>query len=193
MDFDIDLANSNVSLTQTGSGLACSFTSCGISASLAPGLGGAFSLGEGDSSTFDFLQFEGSGYGGTTYDIVATLAFTQPAGGSTTSGGSGGALLINGYIAGGSLFWDSVPATTTLADGSMYTVDFQGGIALLAGNSITTSATVTADKIIAPVPLPPSVFLMIAGFGVLFGLRRRTGTARRFWPGNFLAPRAVAV
>ena len=109
--FTVDAANSSVQLTETGSGFLCGLTNCGVSADLAAGLGGTtFDLDNaGDSSTFDFLTFTGDGFGLTTFDITATLSFDPP-NISTTSGGSGGALLFFGSIVGGVLEWDEVPA-----------------------------------------------------------------------------------
>ncbi len=170
--FTVDAANSSVQLTETGSGIFCGLTNCGVSADLAVGLGGTtFDLDNpGDSSTFDFLTFTGDGFGLTTFDITATLAFDPP-NISTTSGGSGGALLFFGSIVGGVLEWDEVPAVVVLGDGSEVSVDFEGGFGLFLGNTVTTSASVTLDKVSA-VPLPASALMLLLGLGGLAGVSR---------------------
>lgn len=176
--FTVDAAASSVTLTETFSNGVCNFTSCGVSADLAAGLDGTtFELTDaGDASSFDFLTFSGNGFGVATYDVVATLAFDPP-NLSTTSGGSGGALLFFGSIVSGNLSWDDVPASYVLGDGSEVTVDFQDGFGLFLGSSYTTSASVTLDEV-APVPLPASALMLLLGLGGLAGVRRlKTNTA----------------
>lgn len=170
--FTVDALNSSVTLTETASGYICGLTNCGVSADLAAGLDGTtFDLeNEGDSASFDFLTFTGTGIGLTAYDIVATLAFNPPAF-STTSGGSGGTLLFFGSIIGNVLTWTDVPALVTLDDGSEVTVNFDGGLDLFAGPALTTSASVTLDKV-APVPLPASALMLLLGLGGLAGVGR---------------------
>lgn len=180
LNFEIDLANSSVTLTETGGGgLTCWITSCGIEASLAPGLTSAspFALGEGETESFDFIKFSGDGTTGLTgrsFEITATLAFTTPAS-STTSGGSGTAYLLGGYITAGSLYWNDVPASIVLDDGSEITVNFAGGHGLLLDGkkTYTSGASVTVDSI-APIPLPAAGLLLLGGLGTLGILRRRT-------------------
>ena len=170
--FTVDAANSSVALTETGSGFVCGITNCGVSAELAAGFGGTtFDLNNvGVSNSFDFLTFTGAGTGGVAYDITATLAFDPP-NISTTGGGSGGALLFFGSIVGAILTWDDVPAKVILGDGSEVTVDFEGGIGLFLGNTVTTSASVTLDKVSA-VPLPASALMLLLGLGGLAAVSR---------------------
>ena len=180
--FTVDVANSDVSLTESGGGSACVVTECGIDVRLSDTLEGtSFTLGEGDSADFDFLTFEAQGTTGPLlgfippfdptrdFDITATLAFNPPVI-SATSTGSGGAILLGGSIIGGSLSWDSVPATVDFGNGGVATIDFQDGITILPGSSVTTKASVELD--VAPVPLPA------AGF-VLFGALAAAGAAYR--------------
>lgn len=171
--FTVDEAASSVTLTERSSGFICNLTNCGVSADLAAGLGGTtFELDEvGESSTFDFITFSSDGGSGVaTYDITATLAFDPP-NLSTTSGGSGGALLFFGSIVAGVLNWNDVPASVVLDDGSEVTVDFEDGFGLFLGTSYMTSASVTLNHV-APVPLPASALMLLLGLGGLAGVRR---------------------
>jgi len=172
LTFDIDTAGSGVSLTETGS--FCLTSSCGVDGSLAAGFGSSFTLAEGESITFDFLTFDGVGTGAAMYNIDATLAFSSPTA-AVSSGGAGGALSIGGSILAGLLLWDSSPQTVTLSDGTSFTVAFEGGIGILLGNSVSTSATVTLNSIgdVSAVPLPASALLLIGGLGALGVARRR--------------------
>ena len=166
---------SSVTLTDSGSGLVCFITNCGVSAALASGLDGmTFDLDNaGDMNSFDFLTFTGQGSGLTAFDITATLAFNPPSL-STTSGGSGGALLKRGTIIGGTLTWDDVPETYVLSDGSELSVVFAGCTFIFCGDDVTTSASVTLDSVgeTSPVPLPASALMLLAGIGGLVGSKR---------------------
>ncbi len=176
--FTVDMANSSVALTDSGSGFICSLTSCGIDAQLASGLSGTtFDLDNpGDTETFDFLTFSGTGTGTATYDVEATLAFDPPSA-SVTSGGSGNVLLLSGNIVAGLLTWNDVPATLFLADGSEVLVDFEGGVGIFLGSSTTTTASVTLESVPAPIPLPASGVLLLAGLGGLSLMRRKRRSA----------------
>lgn len=172
--FTVDAANSSVSLTETFSGLLCDATNCGVTAELSAGLGGTtFDLNNpGDSNSFDFLKFTGTGSGLVSYDVTATLAFSPPEL-SVTSGGSGGAFLIFGSIIGAALTWNNVPAVAVLADGTELNIDFEDGIGLFLGNSVTTSASVRLDEVApSPVPLPASALMLLLGLGGLAGASR---------------------
>ena len=169
LDFQIDYDASSVVLTETGGSGAT------VSAAIAEsGLGPIFSLGAGESQSFDFLRFtpDCTGLrcnGLHEYDITATLVFEIPDQSVSSDGNAGAAVLFGGII-GGALFWDDVPITLTTSDGSMYTVDFEGGIDFFLGRSATTSASVSVDKIVA-----------IAEPATLALFRSR---ADRSWPGG---------
>lgn len=173
LDFVFDAAGSSVTLTDQGQGFICFISNCGVEANLASGFGSSpVTVGTGDIINFDFLTFTGNGTGGAIYDIAATLAFTAPADASTTGTGGGSVLLLGGNITGGFLNWDNLPLTILLNQGSTVTIDFQDGLTLLAGNSVTSSASITGVNV---VPLPATVLLL--GLGMLaagyVGTRRR--------------------
>ncbi|MEM1386183.1 MAG: VPLPA-CTERM sorting domain-containing protein [Pseudomonadota bacterium] len=171
LTFDIDVAGSGVSVTETGS--LC-LTTCGVTADLASSFGSSFTLAEGETATFDFASFTGLGTGLAGYDIDATLAFSSPTA-AVSASGFGGTLTLGGSILAGILLWDTAPQTVTLSDGTMFTVAFEGGFGILLGDEATTTASVTLDKIgeVGAVPLPASALLLIGGLGILGATRRR--------------------
>ncbi len=182
--FEVDLAGSSVTLTdQSGGGRICSLTSCGIEANLASGLAGNITLDDGDTWNLDFIEFTANGTTGLaarSFDISATLAFTNPVGIDTTSTGNGGGFFISGIITGGVLRWNDVPVVYTLADGSRIEVDFQDGISLLPlTKSVVTEASVyyrTGRGAASPVPEPGAAVLFAAGIAVV-SLRKRLAHA----------------
>lgn len=174
LDFEIDGANSDVTIISQNSGLICSLTACGVDAELNAGLDGTqFPLAEGQSNTFDFIDWSFSGLGGAIFEVEATLAFAAPLNESVSSSGAGGFITFFGILTAAGLDWSGLPATLALADGSVFDVDFQSGFGIFFGD-ITTTATVTATKV-AAVPLPAALPLLAFAFGglVLLGRRRR--------------------
>jgi hypothetical protein len=184
--FEVDLAGSSVDLRQTGSSFLCTLTSCGVEATLASGLGSTtFDLDSaGESESFEFFTLAGDGgfsFGGTTFDIVATLAFNPP-NFSATGNGFGGSLILAGQIALGVLIWDDLPTTLTLDDGSIVTVDFADGFfSEFISGPVSVAASVTLDSLGSPtpVPLPASLVLLLAALGglVLVGRNRKLAPA----------------
>ena len=181
LDFVVDWGNSNVALTDQGSGgVNCLISGCGVSASLV-GSGGVFTLNEGETEEFGFIRFRGEGTTGSLFlpndrdfDIEATLAFNPPTA-SASGSGEGGAHILDGWITAGNLDWQSgVPTQLTLSDGSLITIDFEEGDGLLldGDKGYTLKAYVTADYI-APIPLPAGALLLLGGLGALGAVRKR--------------------
>ncbi|SMX31539.1 hypothetical protein [Actibacterium lipolyticum] len=165
VDFTIDTGASSVSLTPT----SCIGT-CSLTASVASGLGGTYSLGEGDSATVDFLTFAaGSGVGFGVYDIEATLAFSGPLGATATVSGAVAALNGIETILLGGLSWDDATTVITLANGTEILMEFEQGFVALT-DSVTTSATFTVLSI---VPLPGASMMLGGGLVLLPLVARR--------------------
>ena len=174
--FKIDVDASSVTLTdQSGGGLACHFTSCGIDAQLAPDFGGDITLAAGETWEFDFIEFTAdgtTGFLGRSFGITATLAFEDPLGIDTTSTGGGRGFFIAGVIIGGVLTWEDVPQTYTLSDGSQIVVNYQSGASIFPlSKSIVTKASVSLGSGAAPVPEPSAALLF--GAGIVLATRRR--------------------
>lgn len=188
IDFTVDTANTSVSITdQSGGGFFCFLTSCGVEASIASGLPGNFSVDETTTHSLDFITWTANGstgFSSRTFNVEATLAFSFPAGATTTSGGGGFAYFLSGTIIAGALHWNDVPQQFTLGDGSVIDVDFQGGLSILPlVGCITTEAYVTVESIgtvsSAAAPLPAAAPLFGSGLGLLglLGWRKKRKTA----------------
>ncbi|MEJ6390094.1 VPLPA-CTERM sorting domain-containing protein [Gymnodinialimonas ulvae] len=151
-----------------------SFQYASIDADASGAIGTSFDLDEGETSGwFDFFSLTASGIAlDESYSVHATLAFAEPGGFSSTSG-SGEFSTFFGFISGGSLDWGSDQFNTvSLADGTEYTVELEQGSAILLGDTATVRARVTLDSV-APVPLPASALLLLAGVGGLGAMRLR--------------------
>ena len=185
VDFEVGGSTSASISSQTCGGFT---RGCGISASAAGAVGESFTLAEGESATFDFIDFSVNGRGifAGTYVVDAILDFLNP-GGSTSAQGSGGfAAILN--LGAGVLDWTgevstaiidggvfAVFAPIVLADGTQYTVALEEGVAIGAGRTATARANVRLD--IAPVPLPASAVLLLVGIGGLGAVRMRRKAA----------------
>jgi hypothetical protein len=127
----------------------------------------AFSLGDGESYTFDFFDITISGFGYAEAAVSATLAFNSPSEHSATATGSGWGATMFGIISGGVLNWDDMPMMFTLENGDYFDVYFEDIHEWGFGNSTTVSATITAhagsEAAAAPVPEPSTILLMGTG------------------------------
>ena len=176
VQFDVDVHASSV---HASSSSACHWWApcSSIEANLADNLGHtSFSLTEGQSSGwFDFFELSVWGKGTSDYEVSATLAFSDPHASSTALGG-GEYFTIFGLISGGNLSWGSDASQQVgFGNGGLYTVQLQEGSILGFGNTAMVQARVMLDA--APVPLPASALLLIAGLGGLGFVRMRRRTA----------------
>lgn len=146
-----------------------------IEADASGAIGTSFDLAEGESSGwFDFFSLTTTGFAlDESYTVEATLAFAEP-GGASVAVGNGEFSTFFGAISGGSLDWGADQFNTvTLADGTEYTVELEQGATIVLGNTATVRARVTLDNAVAPVPLPASALLLLAGVGGLGAMRLR--------------------
>jgi hypothetical protein len=172
LDFVIDRTNSSVTVNSLGIGQPCSLSNCGITAVLADSLqdGDTYTIGTGDSATFDFLTFSGTGRGLAVYSVNAVLSFLSPTGVTGSGSGTGGMVMFAGFITQGSLNWSSATLSGALPGGSVVDFDLQG-LSMASGAKITTTATLKGVNI---VPLPAGAVLLISALGGLAALRQRT-------------------
>ena len=173
--FDIDGAPSS-SVTATLNPGFCFL--CSVSTTLNPTLDSVvFNLNAGESNTFNFFRISVGGFGGTTVNVSATLAFDIPAGVSVPGDGDGFFVTVGGLISAGGLTWTDVPEVVTLGDGSSFSVDFSDIAAFGFGNSAQVTATITA--LTGPsvpggsVPEPTMLSLMAFGMLAVAALRRQ--------------------
>ncbi|WP_108839198.1 VPLPA-CTERM sorting domain-containing protein [Tateyamaria sp. Alg231-49] len=131
----------------------------------------------------EFIEWEINGdLGLQSFGVTAELKFSAPnsaTGGATGSGRAGTIRTFFGSISGGKLNWDN-DGEGEINFGTFGVLDFAladtepnfFSYTVGVGNKVTTGATFSGDEL-APVPLPASALLLLAGLGGLAGMRRK--------------------
>lgn len=174
IQYDIDGSGSNVTLWNNAT--AGWLGSATITGNLVDGLDDiAGLLSDGETAKLDFFDLTVSSKGflaGGLYDISAALAFEMP---SVTAAGTGGGFFgsIAGIINGGTLLWDSstLPDVFTLANGNIFSINFENGIRLGLGDTATVHAFIT--NLSGSVPEPATFLLLGTCLIGLAGLSRK--------------------
>lgn len=174
--FAIDGSTSSITVTE---GIDLCF-GCSLSASFSAGVDGATWTPTSPTDSWNIANFidwnaSGSGFGAAVYNVALTIGFSSPDAASSSTTGDVGFLSIFGHVNAGLLIWDSI-GDLTFAQGSTLSIALQGGAAIGTGNTVSSGVTFTGNTI-APIPLPASGLLLLAGVAGLGSLRRKRKAA----------------